>query len=155
MGQLATPEGPQRNDPQILDAMVDIAAHMREQRERFLLLSEALPEEHVALLWPFFSPTLLRKVRIVQLANQGLSRVDVHPQTYGYQRLLDFTHMATVTFDDVVVANETLSTRLLFHALAHAVQFEWLGLERYTELSCVERYFEAPAPRDEGEITTP
>lgn len=131
---LATSEGPQLNDAQVLDAIVDIAAYMREQRDRFVRLSEPLPEEHVALLQSFFSPTLLRKVRIVQLANQGLSRVDVHPQTYGYQRLLDFTHMATVTFDDVVVVNETLSTRLLFHALVHAVQFQLLGLERYTEL---------------------
>jgi hypothetical protein len=131
---LAAPEGPQLNDAQVLDAIIDIAAYMREQRNRFMLLSEPLPEEHLALLEPFFSPTLLRKVRIVQLASRGLSRVDVHPQTYGYQRLLDFTHMATVTFDDVVVANETLSTRLLFHALVHAVQFQLLGLERYIDL---------------------
>jgi hypothetical protein len=130
----ATPEGPQLSDAQVLDAIIDIAAYMREQRDRFAPLGEPLPEEHLALLEPFFSPTLLRKVRIVQLANRGLSRVDVHPQTYGYQRLLDFTHMATVTFDDVVVVNETLSTRLLFHALVHAVQFQLLGLERYTEL---------------------
>jgi hypothetical protein len=131
---LATSEGPQLNDAQVLDAIVDIAAYMREQRDRFLPLSEPLPEEHVPLLQAFFSPPLLRKIRIVQLANQGLSRVDVHPQTYGYQRLLDFTHMASVTFDDVVVVNETLSTRLLFHALVHAVQFQLLGLQRYTEL---------------------
>jgi hypothetical protein len=131
---LATSEGPQLNEAQVVDAIADISAYMREQRARFLLLSEPLPEEHVALLQPFFSPTLLRKIRIVQLANKGLSRVDVHPQTYGYQRLLDFTHMATVTFDDVVVVNETLSTRLLFHALVHAVQFQLLGLQRYTEL---------------------
>src|ERR1700727_1786009 len=100
---LATSEGPQLNDAQVLDAIVDIAAYMREQRDRFVPLSEPLPEEHLALLQPFFSPTLLRKVRIVQLANRGLNRVDVHPQTHGYQRVLDFTHMASVTFDDVVV----------------------------------------------------
>jgi hypothetical protein len=131
---LATSEGPQLNDAQVLDAIVDIAAYMHEQRGRFLSISEPLPEEHVALLRPFFSPTLLWKVRVVQLAVHGLSRVDVHSRAYGYQRLLDFTHMATVTFDDVIVANETLTTRLLFHALVHAVQFQLLGLRRYTEL---------------------
>ncbi|HZC65621.1 MAG TPA: hypothetical protein VE545_03540 [Candidatus Dormibacteraeota bacterium] len=131
---LATSEGPQLNDAQVLDAIVDIAAYMREQRDRFLPLSEPLPEEHLALLRPFFSPTLLRKVRVVLLAAHGLSRADVHSRAHGYQRLLDFTHMASVTFDDVVVVNETLTTRLLFHALVHAVQFQLLGLQRYTEL---------------------
>jgi hypothetical protein len=130
----STSEGPQLDDAQVSDAIVDIAAYMREQRDRFLLLSEPLPEEHVALLRPFFSPTLLRKVRVVLLAAHGLSRVDVHSRAHGYQRLLDFTHMASVTFDDVVVVNETLTTRLLFHALVHAVQFQLLGLQRYTEL---------------------
>ena len=37
---LATSEGPQLNEAQVLDAIADIAAYMREQRERFLLLSE-------------------------------------------------------------------------------------------------------------------
>ncbi len=42
--------------------------------------------------------------------------------------------MASVTFLDVVVFNEKLTERSLFHALVHAVQFHVLGLERYAEL---------------------
>jgi hypothetical protein len=33
-----------------------------------------------------------------------------------------------------MVFNETLTERALFHALVHVVQFQVLGLERYTEL---------------------
>jgi hypothetical protein len=48
--------------------------------------------------------------------------------------LPDITHMKSLTFLDVVVFNEQLTERSLFHALVHAVQFQVLGLERYTEL---------------------
>jgi hypothetical protein len=42
--------------------------------------------------------------------------------------------MNSLTFLDVVVFNERVTQRSLFHALVHAVQFQVLGLERYTEL---------------------
>jgi hypothetical protein len=42
--------------------------------------------------------------------------------------------MDSLTFLDVLVFNQTLAERSLFHALVHAVQFQYLGLERYTEL---------------------
>jgi hypothetical protein len=42
--------------------------------------------------------------------------------------------MASVTFLDTIVFNEKVTERFLFHALVHAVQFEVLGLERYTNL---------------------
>ena len=41
--------------------------------------------------------------------------------------------MDSLTFIDVVVFNEELNERSLFHALVHAVQFHLLGVERYTE----------------------
>jgi hypothetical protein len=82
----------------------------------------------------FFSPTLLAKVRVVQLADLGLGRIEVKLRSNTHQNLLQLTHMASVTFEDVVVFNEPLTPRLLFHALVHAVQFQLLGLPRYTEL---------------------
>lgn len=42
--------------------------------------------------------------------------------------------MNSMTFLDVLVFNEQLTERSLFHALVHSVQFQVLGLERYTEL---------------------
>jgi hypothetical protein len=130
--------GPQWNETlkeaQVLEAIADVAAYMRSQRERFLPISAGLQPGHVDALGEFFSPTLLRRVRVVELARQGLGRLEVRPSGNGYQSLLDFTHMASVTFEDVVVFNETLTMRSLFHALVHVVQFQLLGLERYTEL---------------------
>ena len=42
--------------------------------------------------------------------------------------------MASLTFVDVIVFNDLIIERTLFHGLVHAVQFQLLGLERYAEL---------------------
>lgn len=42
--------------------------------------------------------------------------------------------MASLTFVDVIVFNNLIVERALFHGLVHAVQFHILGLERYTDL---------------------
>jgi hypothetical protein len=48
--------------------------------------------------------------------------------------LPELAHMASLTFEDVVIFPSEINDRRLFHALVHAVQFKILGLERYTEL---------------------
>jgi hypothetical protein len=55
-------------------------------------------------------------------------------QALGIENLPELTHMASLTFVDVVVFNDVLIERTLFHGLVHAVQFQLLGLERYTDL---------------------
>ena len=42
--------------------------------------------------------------------------------------------MASLTFVDVIVFNDLIIERTLFHGLVHATQFQVLGLERYTDL---------------------
>jgi len=55
-------------------------------------------------------------------------------KSMGFVNLPDFAHMHSLTFLDVLVFNDKVSERFLFHGLVHAVQFEVLGLKRYTEL---------------------
>jgi hypothetical protein len=52
----------------------------------------------------------------------------------GCQNLPDLQHQASVTFMDVVVFNEKITERALFHGLVHATQVQVLGVERYAEL---------------------
>lgn len=127
-------EGPELSEDQTLDAIADISAYMREQRDKYRAIADPLDSERARVMGMFFSPSLLARVRIVQLAHHGLGRLEVKPKPGGYQNLLQLTHMASVTFEDVVVFNEELTERTLFHALVHAVQFQLLGLPRYTEL---------------------
>ena len=85
---------------------------------------------------PYFPADLLQDIRNVEF--QG-ARIP-NPQFYadakalGFVNLPDLAHMNSMTFLDVLVFNEQLTERALFHALVHAVQFQVLGVERYTEL---------------------
>src|SRR5450755_3776154 len=67
---------PELNEAQVLEAITDVAAYMRAQRERFLPISAALQGDQVGTLGAFFSPRLLRTVRVVELASQGLGRLE-------------------------------------------------------------------------------
>jgi hypothetical protein len=49
-------------------------------------------------------------------------------------RFPDFVHMASVTYVDVIVFNERIESRPLFHGVVHAAQIEILGFEKYVEL---------------------
>lgn len=127
-------EGPDLDESQVLAAIADIAAYMSEQRDKYRPMGEPLDAQHLQMMSSFFSPSLLSRVRTVELAKLGLGRLEIKRQANSYHHLLELTHMASVTFEDVVVFNEALSPRSLFHALVHAVQFQLLGLPRYTEL---------------------
>jgi hypothetical protein len=86
-------------------------------------------------MWPYFSSTLLDQIRIVELQGE---RIPV-PEFFAQARALGFeppqiSHMDSLTFLDVVVFNEQLTERSLFHGLVHTIQIQVLGLERYSEL---------------------
>lgn len=120
---------------QIEQAVQWVADYLEEQRDRYLPVAEPLSRQRKALLWPYFAPELLEEIRVIDLRG---ACVEV-PAFYGNVRALGFeppeiTHMDSVTFIDVVVFNQQLSERALFHALVHSVQIRILGLRRYAEL---------------------
>jgi hypothetical protein len=121
---------------QLAQAVECVSSYLRQQREYYLPASVPLDNQHKARMWPYFSPALVDQIRIVEL--KGL-RVPSPPfyaeaRAQGFDNLPQLTHMDSLTFLDVVVFNDTLSARALFHALVHVVQFQILGLERYTRL---------------------
>lgn len=84
---------------------------------------------------PYFSQATLDQVRVIELRG---ARVAV-PEFFTQARALGFeppeiSHMDSLTFLDVIVFNQDLSERALFHALVHTVQIQTLGLRRYAEL---------------------
>ncbi len=127
---------PQLSSAQIAIAMQYVAAYLREQRERYFPAALPLSNQHKARMWPYFSPQMLDRVRIVELHGKRVPAPSFYVQAraLGFDKLPQVTHMDSLTFIDVLVFNQTLSERSLFHALVHAVQFQVLGLERYTEL---------------------
>jgi hypothetical protein len=140
--QISAPEGKARREEtridegQILTAIAGVVAYVREQRERYLSAAKPLSARHHKLMEPFFPPLLLRDVRIVERTGRQLPKPSFYDdaQALGIFNLPDITHMTSLTFEDVLVFNDRIEERSLFHALIQAVQIQILGLERYVEL---------------------
>ena len=122
-------------DTQISEAVRCVAAYLKTQRENYLHRGAPLKEAQKALLRPFFSASLLDAVRTVELHGHRLPPPPFYPEarTLGIERLPELTHMASLTFVDVIVFNDLIIERGLFHGLVHAVQFQILSLERYCD----------------------
>jgi hypothetical protein len=109
-----------------------VGAYIAEQRETFYEKAGAIAPSFKKTMEPFFPADVLSKVRITQ----GRA---TEPGFYSQLRLLgirnapDFSEMAGVTFQDVIVHVEPLSATLLFHELVHAVQYKHLGLDGFAE----------------------
>jgi len=124
------------SESQIAEAIERVSSYLRAQREHFIRAAIPLPGRRKAAMWPYFSPALLDRVRIVELDGERIPNPPFYEEAraLGFVNLPECTHMHSLTFLDVVVFNEKLTDRSLFHGLVHVVQFEVLGLERYTEL---------------------
>jgi hypothetical protein len=120
----------------IHNAVARVADYLHDQRERFFQESRPLSEEQRRIALRFFSPALLDAVRIVELTHRRMEKPPFYAEAkaWGFSNLPDVTHMASLTFEDVLVFQQRPADRILFHALVHAVQYQMLGLERYAEL---------------------
>ncbi|HZR56268.1 MAG TPA: hypothetical protein VFA74_05315 [Terriglobales bacterium] len=123
------------NEQQVLAAIACVAAYLSEQREQHYPTGRPLSDLNRKLLEPFFPPTLLADIRIVEMKGRRVAKPSFYEQAraLGLINLPDVTHMASLTFEDVVVFNDRLSERALFHALVHAVQFQILGMQGYVD----------------------
>ena len=131
---LAEAVGASFNEQQMAQATALVLAYLREQRDRYYPSGEPVSAEHKAVMRPFFSPGILDRVRVVELRGERMPNPSFYTdaKALGLTDLPQITHMASLTFIDVVVFNDRLTERALFHGLVHAVQFQILGVERYT-----------------------
>lgn len=127
---------PSLNEAKVEEAIGRVADFLHAQPEHFRPEALPLDQGQRQTMKPFFSAALLDQVRIVVLDRERIPNPPffVEAKAMGLNVLPDITHMASLTFEDVLVFHREVSSRKLFHALVHAVQFEVLGLERYSEL---------------------
>jgi hypothetical protein len=130
------PEPKPVTEEQIRAAVERVAAYLRGHRERYFPSATPVPGRMKALMRPYFAATLLDRVRIVDLAGSRLPNPPFYGEykALGFANLPEIAHMHSLTFLDVIVFNEKVTERTLFHGLVHAVQFEVLGLAHYTDL---------------------
>jgi hypothetical protein len=118
------------------EGIARISAYFREQREHYLSSAVPLSASYKAMMWPFFNANFLDQVKIVEQDGTRVSSPSFYQdaRALGLANLPDFTHMASLTFQDVIVFNEKIKERTLFHGLVHAMQFQILGVDRYLDL---------------------
>jgi hypothetical protein len=122
--------------PQVAEAVKQVSDYLWTQRQAHYGGGTPLTAPQKETLQPFFSAALLDRVRTVELHGWRLPPPPFYSEAraLGIENLPALTHMASLTFIDVVVFNDLIIERSLFHGLVHAVQFQLLGVERYTDL---------------------
>ena len=129
-------ESPTFSEGLIGEAILRFSTYMREQRERHRPQARPLTHWESALFGRFFSPELLLQVRVLALSGRRLSNPTFYEEarTLGLVNLPDLAHKASATFFDVLVFNEQITDRKMFHALVHAAQAHVLGPRFFAEL---------------------
>lgn len=124
------------SDPQVRDAIAKVTLYLQVQRDIYHPVGYPLSETRKEELRGFFSPALLNRVRIVELKERRVANPWFYEEARakGIENLPDISHKVAVTFLDVVVFNQKMTDRDLFHGLVHVAQVKLLGLERFAEL---------------------
>jgi hypothetical protein len=124
------------SESQVQHAAKRVADYLSNQRELHLRSAVPLGARQKEVLSSFFSSTLLDRIRTVELNGRRLPPPPFYQEAraLGLDNLPPLSHMASLTFVDVIVFHDLMIERSLFHGLVHAVQFQVLGLERYAEL---------------------
>ena len=117
-------------------AIAWFAEYLRSEREEYYAIGERLLGEWRELMDGYFEPALLDQVRILELVDERVANPWFYPKARekGFSHLPDMTHKAAATFLDVVVFNEKIGSRDLFHGLVHAAQMKVLGMTEFTQL---------------------
>jgi hypothetical protein len=126
----------QFSEDRIAEMVAGVAAYFSGERKLYLPHSEPLAAEWRATLEPYFSWGLLDKLKIVVLRGARIPPPPFYAEALAMTggRFPDFVHMASVTYVDVIVFNERIESRALFHGTVHAAQIEVLGFEKYVDL---------------------
>src|SRR6266852_902814 len=143
-GEVANPAEPAIQVPaadnfselELLHAVAEFVKFLREERARYYPQGMPLGLKTKSFLARFFDPALLGQVRIAKMAGGRVPNPSFYKEAkeLGFKNLPDLKHQTTVTFLDVVVFNEQVTERALFHALVHATQVQVLGIDRYSQL---------------------
>jgi len=113
-----------------------VAQYIAAQRERFSPQAAPLSAAQRTAMAGFFLPRVLDAARVLVLDGIRVENPPFYPMLagMGFSNLPDFSHMAAITFFDVVVSHVPFTDGLLFHELVHVEQYHQLGIARFSEL---------------------
>ena len=123
-------------EERIREMVSKVATYLRKERELFFQASEVLAPKWRNAVQAYFPKALLETVRTIHLKDARIPPPPFYSEAVALSsgNFPDFVHMASITYVDVIVFNDEITLRTLFHGLVHAEQMAYLGLDRYTDL---------------------
>lgn len=120
-------------ETRVMEMIAQVAAYLRQERSIYLRASEPLAPNWKTALQHYFSKTLLDTVKIVVLEGARIPPPPFYSEAVAMSTgtFPDFVHLASVTYIDIIVFNDALAPRTLFHGLVHAQQMAFLELDKY------------------------
>jgi len=102
-------------------------------RKKYSSRAKSLEPKLLVPLEPYFPADILQNTRFLVLKDSRIDDPPFYPMAkmMGIRNLPSFSHVAAVTFVDVVVSHEEWSENLLFHELVHVVQYAQLGNKEF------------------------
>ena len=123
--------------PQIAWFTAQVVAYIRTQRE--LYYPEAKPLAFGDTWVGYFPQVDMERIRIVEPGRKRVANPPFYAdlERLGFRGLPNFSTMAAITYDDVVVFHDGLTQQLVFHELVHVTQYRLLGVEEFARLYIV------------------
>jgi hypothetical protein len=123
-------------EPRAEDIIAGVMDYMRKEQALYLPASDSLSAEWKSALQHYFPESLLRTVKTVTLEGARIPPPPFYAKAIALSsgHFPDFVHLASVTYINVIVFNEKIAARTLFHGLVHAQQMNFLGLDAYVGL---------------------
>ena len=120
-------------ESRVAEMIAEIAAYLRQERAVYLRASHPLTPAWKAPLGHYFPKTLLDNVKTITLEGARIPPPPFYSEAVAMSagRFPDFVHLASVTYIDVIVFNDAILPRALFHGLVHAQQMAFLELDKY------------------------
>lgn len=124
------------SDGELEQIVSEVIAAARRREEIYLPRSTPLNAAQKEAMRPFFSRALLSQVRVLELLDERVPNpaYQARAEKRGHKLMLNFTHKAVIAHPQLLIFQEKLSLRLLFHGLVRVAQYSLLGQERYLEL---------------------
>jgi hypothetical protein len=102
-----------------------VADYISAQRHKVESHPHNLSSTQIRVLQGFFSKDVLDTTRLLVLEATRVKNPPFYGllREMGFKSLPDFSQMAAITFGDVVVSHQPVSSGLLFHELVHVEQY--------------------------------
>jgi hypothetical protein len=120
-------------EARVAEMIAGITAYMQRERSLYLRASGPLAPIWKSSMQDHFSKSLLDSVKTITLNGARIPPPPFYSEAMAISSgaFPDFVHLASVTYIDVIVFNDAIAPRTLFHGLVHAQQMASLGLETY------------------------